>query len=74
MILDEKTTIDDDQQSLIARWATKTVMVSEFLDSSHQQYFTREDRADVMNGLSILPNTSTWLGRYVGRRGARASE
>jgi len=42
--------LDLSSQLLIAAWAVKTGMVTEFLVQPHQRYFTREERRALMNG------------------------
>ncbi len=60
--------LNERQQTLLSQWMTKTVMVSELLDASHQRFFSSQDCKAIMDRLALPPNTSAWLGHYIGRR------
>ena len=55
-------------QSAIARWAVKTVMVMEYMARPEQRYFTQRERSSVRDNsvLSRYIGAHVWLGRYDG--------
>jgi hypothetical protein len=69
LIDDRHSKLDILQQSAIARWATKTAMVFEYVTNERDMYYTEDERRSLGHSTSLyLPSrTYVWLGRYVGR-------
>jgi hypothetical protein len=60
--------LDPEQQSIIARWTIKTVMVVECLNPKDiPPFYTADERRALMDKLTIPSGTILWAGRYTGR-------
>ena len=66
MIRGEATALDDKSCVVVAGWAIKTAMVLEYVNSGIPQYYTLQERRDVMDNLIPPKTTLIWTGQYVG--------
>jgi hypothetical protein len=69
LIDDSEAKLDVLQQWTLARWATKTAMVFEYVTTERSTFYTTEDRRNLWNHSTptIPSRTYVWLGRYLGR-------
>jgi hypothetical protein len=68
-ILDDKLkAVDTLLQAVVARWAVKTVMVLEAVDSSRSCFYSEDERSLMRTTQSIPKRTSVWIAMCVDHR------
>jgi len=65
-ILDDKLKdIDPSAQSILARWAVKTAMVLECIDSNRTWFYSKDERQTMRSAQSLPPRTSVWIAKFI---------
>ena len=66
VILDDKLKdIDPSAQSILARWAVKTSMVLESIDSNRTWFYSEAERQTMRSAQSLPPRTSVWIAKCI---------
>lgn len=60
----ELTLLNQDRRRLLARWAVKTAMVSEFFKPDGRFYFTSDERRAFMASSQPPNDVWVWIGKY----------
>jgi len=63
LVNDIAMTLDEEQQRLLAQWATKTAMVIEGVKQAKNGFYRREDRSAFRHTLVPPIQTAVWIGR-----------
>jgi len=64
MILDQgPVTLGVPSQVMMARWAIKIAMVTEYIRPARARYFSQQERSEFMNG-GMPSGATVWIGRY----------
>jgi hypothetical protein len=65
-VLDDKLKdLDASAQSTLARWAVKTAMVLEAVDSNRYWFYSEDERQLMRVELALPPRTSVWIAKCV---------
>ena len=65
-ILDDKLKdIDASAQSTLARWAVKTTMVLDAIDSNRPWFYSEDERKMMRVALAVPRRTSVWIAKCV---------
>ncbi len=65
-ILDDKLKdIGPSAQSILARWAVKTAMVLECIDSNRTWFYSKDERQTMRSAQSLPPRTSVWIAKFI---------
>lgn len=71
LILGEPVKLGQTEQALVATWATKTVLLYEFVKPAKEgTTASRDDRVWFRRNRKPLPDSHLWIGRYEGTGGA----
>jgi hypothetical protein len=63
--LNQKTFLDQSDQTTLAIWACKNAMVYETLRHNQPSFFTPQERKSFRESFQLPPNTSIWLAKIV---------
>ena len=61
----EMKSIDITFQETLARWAVKTVMVLETIDSNGQWFYSESDRNGIKTSLAVPIHTTVWIAKCI---------